>query len=170
MARDTKRQNFNITPEQEAEIAWLREAIDAPTTKDAILRSVRVMATLAKEVREGRSIYLAAPGAPLERLLIPDLEPAGRSDWKYLAPRPSSGRKQLYYKGRRLPAFRVWMDMQVNGRTPQEAAENWDLPLEAVQEAIRYCELNQELLGMEADEEKRLLLEAGVDLGPGSAD
>jgi hypothetical protein len=30
---DTKRQNFNITPEQEAEIAHLKEMINASTTE-----------------------------------------------------------------------------------------------------------------------------------------
>lgn|GEM_PF-2702843 len=36
---ETKRQNFNITPKQEMELAPLRETLDAPSAKDAILRA-----------------------------------------------------------------------------------------------------------------------------------
>ena len=56
--------------------------------------------------------------------------------------------------------------MQVNHMTPEEAAENWDLPIEAIHEIIRYCQANRELLAMEADEEERRLRERGVRLEP----
>ncbi|MBE9037065.1 hypothetical protein [aff. Roholtiella sp. LEGE 12411] len=35
---ETKRQNFNITPEQEAKLNWLRDAIADPNTKETILK------------------------------------------------------------------------------------------------------------------------------------
>ncbi|MBN3942780.1 MAG: hypothetical protein V7L21_04580 [Nostoc sp.] len=34
---ETKRQNFNITPEQEAKLNCLRDAIAVPNTKETIL-------------------------------------------------------------------------------------------------------------------------------------
>ncbi|MEH2141008.1 hypothetical protein [Nostoc sp.] len=34
---EAKRQNFNITPEQEAKLNWLRDAIAAPNTKETRL-------------------------------------------------------------------------------------------------------------------------------------
>lgn len=43
--------------------------------------------------------------------------------------------------------------MVVNQMSPEEAAENWDLPISAIYEAISYCESHQELLNLEADEE-----------------
>ena len=45
MKTELKRQNFNITPEQEAEISWLKDAIAASSVKDAILWAVRVITT-----------------------------------------------------------------------------------------------------------------------------
>jgi uncharacterized protein (DUF433 family) len=72
----------------------------------------------------------------------------------------------LFVKGRRLRAFTVWMDMQTNGMTPEEAADNWDLPLAAVEEIGRYCEEQRALLEMEAEEERRRLLEEGIRLEP----
>jgi hypothetical protein len=166
MAIETKRQNFNITPEQEAELAWLREAIGAPTTKDAILRAVRVLSILAREAQQGQKIYLGSDARHLKQLLIPELQPVSTEGWRYLVARPHAWRRQLWVKGRRLKASIVWTDMLVNQMTPEEAADDWDLPLEAVEEIIRYCEANRELIDMEADEERRRLLERGVQLEP----
>ena len=78
--------------------------------------------------------------------------------WRYLAPRSHSWKRQLFLKGRRLTAANVWYDMLANQMTPEEAADNWDLPLEAIEEIVRYCEENRDLIGMEADEEKRIQL------------
>jgi hypothetical protein len=55
--------------------------------------------------------------------------------------------------------------MIVNEETPNEAAENWDLPLSAISEVIEYCEANQELLKYEAEQERRIVLE-GVTIEP----
>ena len=81
-------------------------------------------------------------------------------EWKFLSPRPQSWRKQLYIKGSRLPASVIWSDLFVNDMTIEEAAENWDLPLAAIQEAIRYCETHRELIKSEAEEEGRDLAES----------
>jgi hypothetical protein len=166
MPVETKRQNFNVTPEQEAELLWLRDAIGASSTKDAILRAVRVLATLAREAQEGRSLYLGTEAGDRTRLLIPELQSLGPGEWSYLVARPHPWRRQLCVKGRKLRAFTVWMDMQVNQMSPAEAADNWDLPLAAVDEIIRYCESHRELLAMEADEERCRLVQEGAALEP----
>ena len=87
----------------------------------------------------------------------------------YLVARPHPWRRQLFVKGRRLRTFTVWMDMQSNGMTPEEAADNWDLPLEAIQEIRRYCGEQRALLEMEAEEERRRVLEEGIRLEPPAA-
>ncbi len=56
--------------------------------------------------------------------------------------------------------------MMVNEETPEEAADNWDLPLAAVLEAIEYCQTHQELLRREASSERRRLEEKGISLEP----
>jgi uncharacterized protein (DUF433 family) len=169
MATETKRQNFNITPEQEAELTWLRETLGVSSTKDAILRAVRVLAILAREVQQGRALYLGTAAGELTRLLIPELQSSADNGWEYLVARPHPWRRQLYVKGRKLRASTVWMDMQANEMTLEEAADDWDLPLAAIEEIIRYCESHRQLLSMEAEEERRRLLEAGVPLEPPTA-
>jgi uncharacterized protein (DUF433 family) len=162
---ELKRQNFNVTPEQEADINWLKDALGAPSAKDAIMWAVRVLITLARETKLGRRVYLADESGEKERLLIPELERLSGADWTYLVSRPHAWRRQLYVKGRRLSAHAVWADMLANEMTVDEAAENWDLPAAAVEEITRYCEANKALLSMEADEERRRLESRGVAVG-----
>ncbi len=53
--------------------------------------------------------------------------------------------------------------------SPEQAAENWDLPLSAIYEAINYCENHQELLKLEADEERYRLEAKKVQVEPANA-
>ena len=86
--------------------------------------------------------------------------------WQYLMEHPHPWRRQLYVKGRRLPAAQVWERHYHESAVGEEAADNWNLPIEAIREIVRYCEENKTLLGMEAEEERRRLLEAKVALSP----
>ena len=160
---ETKRQNFNITPEQEAKLNWLRDAIAAPNTKETILRSIDLMVTLKRQMRPGTQLFLHTREGQV-RLLIPELESPPTGDWQYLVERPHPWRRQLYIKGRKLLASTVWQDMIANQMSIEEAADNWSLPLAAIEEAIHYCESHQELLKLEAEEERYRLEQQGVSL------
>jgi uncharacterized protein (DUF433 family) len=67
--------------------------------------------------------------------------------WTYLASKPGSAYRQLFIKGRNIAAFTLYC-MSVEGEdgesgmTPQEIAADYDLPLEAVVEALAYCQSN----------------------------
>ena len=61
--------------------------------------------------------------------------------WVYLAPNPKSTYKQLFIKGTRIRAEVIY-GLTVDGSepiTPEAVAQDFHLPLEAVQEAIAYC-------------------------------
>lgn len=162
---ETKRQNFNVTPEQEAQIEWLREAIGAASAKETILRAVSIISALKEYTQKGFKVALLKPDEQVE-LVIPGLQPPIQAHWKYLVERPHPWRRQLYVKGRRLLASTVWQDMHINELSLNDIAANFSLPIEAVVEVVRYCETNQELLQMEADEERRRLEEKGVTIEP----
>ena len=160
-----KRHNFDVTPEQEAEIAWLREALGVSSAKDAVLRAVRIAAILAREVNEGMTLCLRTAEGGIERLVIPELERPGAGP-SYLVRREHPWRKQMSVKGRSLLAATVWRDLLANRQTPAEAAAEWGIPVEAVEESICWCESHRALLEMEAEEERRRLADAGVTLAP----
>ncbi len=160
----TKRQNFNITPEQEAEIAWLRDTLGASSVKDTVLRAVRIAAVLSRETRRGARIVLRTADGENVRIVIPELECVTDDAWRYLVRRPHGWRRQMSLKGRRLLAADIWRDMVVNDQTVEEAAQEWDIPVAAVEEALRWCEANRPLLAMEAEEERRQLAARGIEV------
>jgi uncharacterized protein (DUF433 family) len=61
--------------------------------------------------------------------------------WNYLERRPGSSYQQLCIKGKRIWAWTIYCEFmnEKEPRTPEQLAEDFDLPLEAVQEAIEYC-------------------------------
>jgi uncharacterized protein (DUF433 family) len=63
-------------------------------------------------------------------------------DWQYLAPKPGSLYRQLFIKGTRIMA-RILYGMYVREEDPatlEEIATAFRIPVEAVQEAIAYCQ------------------------------
>jgi uncharacterized protein (DUF433 family) len=126
-----------------------------------------VLGVLSRETRRGARIYLQLPDGTTERLLIPELEPAA-PEWKWLNDRAHAWRRQKYLKGRRLRASTVWRSMLTNEMTVEEAAADWDLPVEAVREALSWCEADRELIAAEAAEDQRAARESGVQVEPPS--
>src|SRR5678815_2576109 len=114
MITDTKRQNFNVTPEQEADLLALQSEMDAPSVKDAILRAVRLALVVSREVKRGGRLYLSDTQGGMTALLLPDFESGAASPWNYLVARTHAWKKQLFLKGRKLTAAQVWLDMQAN--------------------------------------------------------
>ena len=166
MATKLKRQNFNVTPEEEALIDRLKTMLGMASEKEVFLRAVKVYEALAMRARENFLIQLVDIAGNRTELLLPELQNSHVNQWTYLVQRPDPWRRQLYVKGRKLLASTVWRDMLANNMTKEEAAENWDLPLLAIEEAISYCEANQALIAMEADEERQRLEVKGVTVEP----
>ncbi len=63
-------------------------------------------------------------------------------EWKYLERRLGSSFQQLCIKGKRIFAWTLYCEFmsEKEPRTPEQLAEDWNVPLEAVQEAIAYCQ------------------------------
>ena len=57
----------------------------------------------------------------------------------------------MFFKGRRVRAFSVWASIKANKLTIKEAAEDRDLPVAAVREAIKWTMLNLERIQAESD-------------------
>src|ERR1700694_4119033 len=67
-----------------------------------------------------------------------------QTQWKHLEPHPQSSYKQLFLKGTRIRAESIYAQVADGDppptTTPEEIAEYMNLPIEAVREAIAYCE------------------------------
>jgi hypothetical protein len=67
-------------------------------------------------------------------------------NYRHLRPKRGSAYEQLAVNGRIRAEILYRETIGPESATPEEIAENYDLPLEAVLEAIRYCERNRDVL------------------------
>lgn len=87
--------------------------------------------------------------------------------FKFLAQRPGSSYRQLFVKGTRIRAETVYRKtLGPEPLSPQEVAEEYGLPLEAVLEAIDYAIENEDLLRQEREEELASIRARGLDKPP----
>jgi uncharacterized protein (DUF433 family) len=85
--------------------------------------------------------------------------------WKYLAPNPKSAYRQLFLKGTRIRA-RVLYGLYMSAEepmTPEEIAADYGLPVEAVKEAIAYCQTNPPEIEEDFRREERIMEATGMN-------
>jgi uncharacterized protein (DUF433 family) len=83
--------------------------------------------------------------------------------YKWLEPKPRKKHtKQLGIKGANILVWHLVADIVVSGRSPEEVACDRDLPLEAVQEALKYYYENKDWIDAETEAAGRRLREMGL--------
>lgn len=109
---------------------------------EARLRGKRVIATDADTL----------PGA-FEEPVIAGLEALGQ-ERLWLVKRDHPWRRQLWIKGRNMTAGDLARTVAIEGWSAEEAAAQFDLPVEAVVEAQRYAEIARDLIAAEEAENR----------------
>lgn len=90
-----------------------------------------------------------------------------QQEYKYLGPRYGSSYRQWFVKGRKIRAATLYgQTIGPEAQTPEEVAEDFDVPVEAVYEAIHYCTHNMDLLQKEWEEEEASIKAHGWDKPP----
>jgi uncharacterized protein (DUF433 family) len=85
--------------------------------------------------------------------------------WAHLAPHPKSAYKQLFVKGTRIRARVIYglYAMAEDALTPDQIAAELAVPVEAVKEAIAYCESNPPELLEDYGREEALIEASGMN-------
>src|SRR5262244_2061152 len=92
---------------------------------------------------------------------------ATRVQYQHLEPRPGSHYRQLWVKGRHIRAEVLYrLTVGVEPRTPEEVAQDYELPVEVIHEAIDYARHNQALLEAERAREEVNMQQLGLHKPP----
>jgi uncharacterized protein (DUF433 family) len=87
--------------------------------------------------------------------------------YRFLEARPRSHYRQLWVKGRHLRAEVLYRcTVGAEPRTPTEVAQDYELPLEVIEEAIAYAIQHEALLTAERDREVVRMHALGLDWPP----
>jgi uncharacterized protein (DUF433 family) len=84
--------------------------------------------------------------ASFEEAVVAELEEALRNQWTWLVVREHPWRRQFWIKGRRLTAGDLARTVEIEGWDAERAAHEFDIPLEAVEKALRYLAANRDLV------------------------
>ncbi len=87
-------------------------------------------------------------------------------EYTYLKAKPGSNYRQLFVNGRIRAEVLYRETIGLEPLTPEEVAQEYRLPVQAVLEAIDYCRNNQELLDQERARETVRIKSAGRDHWP----
>jgi uncharacterized protein (DUF433 family) len=91
--------------------------------------------------------------------------------YQHLEPRPGSSYRQWFLKGRRIRAAVVWETVHgPDHYTPEDFAEQYRVPIEAVREALDYAEHNMPLIPQERERDAAHLRALGIEWPPRSSD
>src|SRR5262245_43666693 len=131
--------------------ARMRKTVEA-IYEDGVLKPLEKL-----DLEEGKHCTL---------LLFEAVREHAQEGYRHLVARDHSRRLQLYVKGRNLTVGQLVYNMRADHLLPEHAAERYDLPLEAIQEAIGYYYAHRDVIDAEAEAEKRYLREKGYTLEP----
>jgi len=90
----------------------------------------------------------------------------GQLEYKYLKPKPGSNYQQLFVNGRIRAEVLYRETIGHEPLTPEQVAAEYQLPVEAVLEAIDYCVRNQQVLDADRAREAGRIKAAGRDKWP----
>jgi len=171
MASEKVRVQVDLTPAEATLLRLLEKRLAVRSRADLLQQAYGTFLWVVDEMLANRRV-ISVEAEELERLgrfkelSVPAVEPLRFKHYQYLVARPEKGRKQMYLKGRNMTVGQLVYTMRANRMSPEEAAEDMDLPLEQVLEALAYYQAHRSLIESETEEEKQYLVSEGVQLEP----
>lgn len=92
-----------------------------------------------------------------------------KAKYRHLERRPDKRSQELFVRGTGIRASTVWHDRYVSRFPPDQIAKDRDIPVEAVYEALAYCQENWESICQERDQERQRLEQSRFFEEPSSA-
>ena len=82
-----------------------------------------------------------------------------QTTYKHLVQRSDKQAQELFIRGRGIRASTIWHDRYISCMPPDRIASDRELPLEAVLEALAYCQEHWEQICADKEEERTWLAE-----------
>ena len=144
-----RRLSVDLPPETETATRALADRFFRGVTTDVIRVSLSLLAWTIEARRSGKRVVAVTKDqlpARFEEPVLPGIEEQMATDWRWLVQRPHPWRRQLWVKGRRQAAGDLARTIEIEDWTPERAATEFDLPLEAILEAHQYLAANRDLV------------------------
>lgn len=150
-----RRLSVDLPADTEAVTRALADRYFRGVTTDAIRASLSLLAWVIDAKRAGKRVVAVRRDRVPEQFeepVLPGLEEQLLTDTTWLVQRPHPWRRQPWIKGRRQTAGDLARTIEIEDWTPEQAAAQFDLPVEAILEAQRYLSGNRHLVLAEEQE------------------
>lgn len=77
--------------------------------------------------------------------------------YRYLDSRPEKKSEELFVRGTGIRASTIWHDRYISRMTPDQISSDRDIPVEAVYEALAFCQEEWENISRQKDSERQRL-------------
>jgi uncharacterized protein (DUF433 family) len=84
-----------------------------------------------------------------------------KAQYPHLEERPDKRSQELFVRGTGIRASTIWHDRYVSRLSPGQIAKDRDIPVQAVYEALAYCQEHWESICHEKDLERQRLEQKG---------
>jgi uncharacterized protein (DUF433 family) len=162
---------FNLRPDQTRVLDTLEGKLATRSRADLLQEAIGTLWWVMQETARGRKVVSINPiemsklGHVVE-LSNPSIAMAATPVYDHLIALPHPWRRQLSLKGRNMTVGQLMSAIRAEKMSVEEAAEDFELPLAQVQEAIAYYEDHRDLVDTELRQEKHLLEARGYAVGP----
>ncbi len=155
MAR--RRWQIDLRSEDELTLARARRVLGAEGDSETGRALLALFAKLSAAVEGGTVISFLPGDDPRAVDAMPEFTRALRPEagYRWLVAVSHPWRRQLSIKGRRITVGQLVDAMEANGLSLEAAAADFDVPVDAVREAVDYVERNRDLVAAEFAEERR---------------
>ncbi|MBI2942448.1 MAG: hypothetical protein HYY04_18625 [Chloroflexi bacterium] len=165
------RVQLDLRPEQVQLLDLLEAKVAVRSRADLVQEAIGTLLWVLRETRAGRRILSVDPSEVARlshtvELASPALALTSDTVYDHLVMCPHPWRKQLSLKRRHVTVGQLVATMRANRLSPEEAAEDLDLPLVQVKEALTYYEAHRDLVDAELQEEKSRLHAKGYAVEP----
>lgn len=144
-----RRLSVDLPPDTESATRAIADRYFRGVTTDVIRASLSLLSWVIESKREGKKVgAVRRDRVPdqFEEVILPGLEEQLTVDATWLVNRPHEWRRQPWVKGRRITAGDLARAVEIEGWSTQEAAAQYDVPVEAILEAQRFLAQNRDLV------------------------
>ena len=158
--RDKVRVQVDLTAAEATLLELLQSRLSVRSRADLLQQAYGTFLWIVDEMLSGRRIVSVEAGMldrleKFKELSVPAVEPLVFGHCQYLVTRPEKERKQPYLKGRNMTVGQLVYKMRANQLSVEQAAEDMDLPVRQVMEALAYYQVHRDLIESEMEEEKQ---------------
>lgn len=167
----SRRIQFDLSADYLRFLEILESRMAVRSRADLLQQAIGTLFWVVQETLRGRKVVSISADeidrlSHVVELMTPTFVLSDPGRYEHLVARPHSWRRQLSLKGRNMTVGQLVATMRASELSPEAAADDLDVPLAQIREALDYYRAHRDLVDSELREERSRLQEKGYAIEP----